>query len=456
MGVASLPAPESGTPAAAPAPPRYGLAVAAIALAALALPFQNLMVVPSIPTIEADLGMSEVWGTWLVSGFLLVSSVAAPILGRLGDQLGKRRVLNGALLVFLVGAVGAAVAPTGTALILCRCLQGAGGAVLPLGYSIVKDELPPERVARAFAVLTAVGSLGFGLALTISGIVVDGLGWRPLFGLAAAMLALACVGTYLFVPDSSRRVRTRPDIGGGALLAGGVAALLLAVTEGNALGWSSPPVVGGLVLAIALLVAWVALERRTAEPMVDIAMLARRPVLFTNVANSISSGFAMTAVLVLLPRFMAAPESAGYGFAASPTKVGVLMLAWAAAGLAGAILAGMTARRLGLGAPQTLGGALQAVGIGFIAVAHAHPWQIVAGLLFAGLGFTMTNNGVISLIVHLVKPSETGAAAGMNTVIRQIGSSLGTQISAAILAGGVLAVTGLPSESAYVAAFALA
>jgi MFS family permease len=341
-------------------------------------------------------------------------------------------------------------------LILCRCLQGAGGAVIPLAYSIVKDELPPERVPRAFGVITAVSSLGFGLALTVSGIVVDGLGWRPLFALAALMLALACVGAFLFVPDSSLRVPARPDIRGAALLAVGVAALLLAVTEGNALGWGSAPIAGGLALAIGVLATWVAVERRTRDPMVDMEMLARRPVLATNVSNAISCGFAMTAVLVLLPRFMAAPESAGYGFAASSSEVGVLMLSWAAAGLAGAVAAASVARLLGPGAPTVLGSALQAMGIGFIAAAHAHPWQIVAGLVTAGLGFTMTNNGVISVIVQLVKPSETGAATGMNAVIRQIGSSLGTQISAAILAGGVLATTGLPSESAYVAAFAVA
>ena len=175
MGVASLPAPERGASGAPPARPRYGLALAALALAAFALRFQNLMVVPSIPTIEADLGLPEEWGTWLVSGFLLVSSVSAPILGRLGDQW---------------------------------------GAVLPLGYSIVKDELPPERVARSIGILTAVGSLGFGVALTISGIVVDALGWRPLFALAALMLAIAWAGTLLYVPDSSIRLRTRPDASG--------------------------------------------------------------------------------------------------------------------------------------------------------------------------------------------------------------------------------------------------
>lgn len=454
MGVASLPAPE---PAPAPAPaPRYGLALAALALAAFALPFQNLMVVPSIPTIESDLGMSEEWGTWLVSGFLLVSSVSAPIVGRLGDQWGKRRVLNWSLAVFLAGAVGATAAPSGTVLIVCRCLQGAGGAVLPLGYAIVKDELPPERVVRAIGLLTAVGSLGFGVALTVSGIVVDALGWRPLFALAALMLAVAWAGSLLYVPESSIRVRAKPDVRGAAVLATGLVALLLALTEGNALGWGSAPIAGGIVLAVALLASWVALERRTAEPMIDMAMLARGPVLFTNLASAVGSGFGMTAVLVLLPRFMSAPEAAGYGFAASPTEVGLLMLSWAVAGLAGAWAASAIARRLGASGPQALGGAALAAGIAVIAVWHAHPWQIVAGLVLAGWGFTLANNGAINVIVHVVRPSETGAATGMSTVIRQIGSSLGTQISAAIVAGAVIAGTQLPTESAYTVAFAIA
>src|SRR3954462_11646154 len=203
MGVASLPVPEHGAP---PVEPRYGLALAALALAAFTLPFQNLVVIPTIPTIEADLGLSAEWGTWLVSGFLLVSSISAPILGRLGDQWGKRRVLSASLAVFLVGAVGATLAPTGAILIICRCLQGTGGAVLPLGYSIIKDELPPERLGRAIGLLTAVGSLGFGIALTVSGVLLDAVGWRPLFALAALMVAAAWVGTLLYVPESPVRV----------------------------------------------------------------------------------------------------------------------------------------------------------------------------------------------------------------------------------------------------------
>lgn len=453
MGVASLPAPEPEAPAGSP---RYGLALAALALGGFALPFQNLMVVPSIPTIEADLGLSEVWGTWLVSGFLLVSSVAAPILGRLGDQWGKRRIFNASLTVFLAGAVGATLAPSGAVLILCRCLQGAGGAILPLGYSIVKDELPAERVGRAFGVLTAVGSLGFGVALTVSGVVVDALGWRPLFALAALMLALALVGSLLYVPGSSTRQEARPDLRGGAVLATGVATLLVAVTEGNSLGWGSAPIVGGLALALVLLGVWVALERRTADPMVDMAMLARRPVLFTNLASAIGSGFGMTAVLVLLPRFMSAPAAAGYGFASSPTEVGLWMLSWAVAGLGGAWAALAVSRRLGDAGPQALGGASLATGIALLAFVHDHPWQIVAALVLAGWGFTLANNGAVTLIVHVVRPSETGAATGMSTVIRQIGSSLGTQISAAIIAGGVVAATALPAESAYTVAFVVA
>jgi predicted MFS family arabinose efflux permease len=456
MEVASLPAPEHQAPVAGPPAPRHGLALAALSLAAFALPFQNLMIIPTIPTIEAELGLSVVWGTWLVSGFLLVSSVSAPILGRLGDQWGKRRVLNWSLVVFLIGSIGATLAPSGAVLIIFRCLQGSGGAILPLGYSIVKDELPPERLTRAIGILTAVGSLGFGVAVTVSGLLVDALGWRPLFALSALIVAAACVGSFLFVPDSSIRVRAKPDVPGAVVLAAALVSLLLALTEGNHLGWGSAPIIGGLVLAAVCFTAWVALERRTAEPMVDIAMLKRRPVLFTNVASAIGSGFGMTAVLVLLPPFLSAPGRLGYGFDASAAEVGLLMFPWALAGFAGAWSSSWIARKAGASGPQSIGGAVMAVGIALIGFEHRHQWEIVLGLALAGWGFTLANNGAINLIVRVVRPSETGAATGMSTVIRQIGSSLGTQISAAIVAGGLIAGTQLSTESAYTAAFTMA
>lgn len=422
-----------------------------------------MIVIPAIPTIERDLHSSPVWGTWLLTGFLLISAVTSPILGRLGDQFGKRRLLNLSLAVFLLGALGATVAPSMGLLVICRCIQGAGGAVVPLGYSIVKDEFPADRVPGAMGIVTAMTPVGSGAALVLSGVVTEVFGWRVLFGVAAALVAAAWLGAVLFVPESSRRVRARVDVRGAVLLSLGLIVLLLTVTEADSWGWGSPRALIGLTLGGALLIAWWLAERRTSEPMVDMAMLARRPVLLVNLGAMLGTGFGMTAALLLLPQFLSEPAGVpaavarriGYGFGAGSTEVGLIMLSWALSGVLGAWIAVRLARRRDGRWPLAIGGLLMAVGLGGIAAIHGAPWEIVLWLLATGCGFGLSAVGAINVVVHSVRPSETGVATGMSTVIRQVGGTVGSELMAAILAASLIEGTGIPTEGAFTLTFAL-
>ena len=186
------------------------------------------MVIPALPVIQEELDTTTAWATWVLTVFLLVASVATPILGKLGDQYGKGRLLVISLGIFLFGCIGCAFAWSIGSLIAFRALAGCGAAVFPLSFAIIRDEFPPEKVGVGIGLVSAVFGVGGGFGIVLSGLIVDHLSWRWLFvfGLVGVALALALVAR--FVPESPIKTPSRVDLPGALLLSGGLVAFLLA------------------------------------------------------------------------------------------------------------------------------------------------------------------------------------------------------------------------------------
>ena len=438
----------------------YYVTLAALTLAASFYALQQTMVIPALPALQRDLHTSTAWVTWLLTGFLLVASVAAPVLGKLGDQYGKERLLLISLVVFLVACVGAIFAWNIWSMILCRTVAGVGGAVFPLSFSIINDEFPEEKVGMGIGMVSSVFAAGGALGLVASGLIVDNTSWRWLFVVGSLGVAVAVVLVYLFVPESPVKTETRVDYLGAVLLSLGLISLLLALTEGEGWGWMSGRILGLFAAAFLFLVAWGVAELRVPEPMVDMRMLAKRPVLFANLTGLIA-GFGMFGAFILVPNFVESPRGlpaslahlVHYGFGASATKAGLYLLPGALIGFASGPAAGFLARRYGSKLPLVLGLVLAAGGLGMLAEFHAHPWQIVVStaLLVGGLPFTFA--AMANIVVASVRPGETGIATGMNAVMRTVGGVVGGQVSAAILTADRIARTPLPNESAFTTAF---
>jgi EmrB/QacA subfamily drug resistance transporter len=441
----------------------YNVTLAALTFAGIAFALQQTMIIPALPTLQRELDTTTTWVTWLLTGFLLSSSIATPLLGRLGDQHGKERLLLVSLGIFFVGCVGAIFAQSIWMLIAFRILQGAGGAVFPLSFAIIKDEFPEEKVGIGVGVVSSVFAVGGGLGLVLSGVIVDNLSWRWIFVVGALAVGIAAVLVVFFVPESPIKTPSRLDIPGAILFSGGLLSLLLALTEGNNWGWGSGRTVALLVASAALLVAWGAFELRVPEPMVDMRMLARRPVLFSNLTGLIA-GFAMFGSFVLIPIFAETPQGlpdslarlVGYGFGASTTTAGLYLLPGALAGFVSGPLAGVLGRRYGSKWPMALGMAMASVGLVMFALWHDHPWQIVLGMIVLGSGIPFTFAAMAKVIVDSVRPVETGVATGMNTVMRTVGGVIGGQVGAAILTADTIRGTSIPAESAFVTAFSIA
>ena len=433
--------------------PHYNLTLAILVLAGAAFSLQQTMVFPSLPTFQREFNTSTAWANWVVAAFLVSGAVMTPILGRLGDQYGKARILQVSLTLFVLGCLGASTAWSIWSLIAFRAVAGAGAALFPLSFAIIRDEFPPDRVKVGIGLMSAVYGVGGGFGIVLSGIVVDNLGWRYLFLFGFIPMTVAIVLIRRYIPESPVRVRARLDIPGAVLLSAALVTLLLGLTEGESWGWSSGRLVGMLAVAAVFFACWAVVERRSRAPMVDLRMLSQPTILRTNVTTLIA-GFALFGCFVLVPRFVETSSSEGYGFGASATIGGLYLLPSSIAMLFAGPVAGLAGRRWGPKVPLATAMLLISVCATVLGFAHERPWHIIVATAALGAGVGAALATVAALVAENVQPTETGVATGINTVVRMVGAVIGGQIAAALLTADTIGSTATPSESAYTAAFA--
>jgi EmrB/QacA subfamily drug resistance transporter len=441
----------------------YNVTLAILTLAGIAFALQQTMVIPALPALQRDLHTTTTWVTWVLTVFLLVASVATPVLGKLGDQYGKERLLVVSLAIFLAGSIAAALAWNIWALIAARAIQGAGGAVFPLSFGIIRDEFPREKLGVAIGLVSAVFGIGGGFGIVLSGLIVDNVSWRWLFIVGAVGIAIAMVLVHRFVPESPIKTPSSVDFVGATLMSGGLIAMLVALTEGESWGWTSDRTLGLAAAAAVLLVAWGFAELRVPEPMVDMRMLAVRQVLFTNL-TALVAGFAMFGSFVLVPNFVEIPHDlpqsvqrlVHFGFDASATKAGLYLLPSSVTLLFAGPIAGLIGRRVGSKWPLAAGLVLVAAAAGSLSLWNTEPWQILAAMPVLGVGVGFAFAAMATLITEAVRPTETGVATGMNTVMRTIGGVIGGQVGAALLAAHTIRGTrGVPSVVGFQIAFGI-
>jgi EmrB/QacA subfamily drug resistance transporter len=445
------------------APRRPGLTLAILSIAAVSYVLQQTLVVPALPTIQRDLDTTNTWVTWVFTGFLLTSAVATPLLGKLGDIHGKRLLLVIAMLVFGAGTIAAALADSIEMLIVARGLQGAAGAIFPLAFGIIRDEFPPERVGVGLGLLSATFGVGGGLGLVLSGVILEHLPWTWLFWIGAIPPAIALVLVWLLVPESPVRTPARLDWWGALTLSVGLAALLVALSEGERWGWLSAATLGAFALSLAALVLWVWVELRVPEPLIDIGMMRERAVFWTNAA-AVLAGFAMFGTFLLVPTFVQTgtglPQDVAalvpYGFSASVIVAGLYLLPASAVMLVVGPVGGMLETRVGARNLTLTGMLILGAGGFMLAGLHANGAEIVVAMTLIGTGVGLVYAMLAKLIIDAVEPAVTGVAMGMNTVMRTIGGVIGGQVGAAILSSQTIEGTGgIPAEGGFTATFAL-
>ncbi len=409
------------------------------------------LISPVLPLLQTSLGTTQSTVTWVLTAYLLSASVCTPILGRVGDMVGKKRVLVAVLCTLAIGSALAAVATSISVMIVARVIQGAGGGLIPLSFGIVRDEFPREKVASAIGVLAALLAVGGGLGLVLAGPIVNLLDYHWLFWIPGAVVAISAVVTHFVVPESEVRTPGRISIWAALLLSGWLIALLLAVSEAPSWGWGSTGVLALFVTAAVLAVAWIAVELHSANPLIDMRMM-RLPAVWTTNLVALLFGFGMYSLFAFIPQFVQAPDTAGYGFAATITQSGLIVLPMALMMFVFGSLSGPLSGRFGARAVLITGSAVSVVPFILLAVAHQHIYEVALSMTLLGAGFGLAFSAMSNIVVDSVPTHQTGVASGMNANIRTIGGALGAALTASVITSS-LQSNGLPTESGYTRGF---
>ncbi|GAB3442218.1 MFS transporter [Streptomonospora sediminis] len=408
--------------------------MAVLAFAGIVVSLMQTVVIPLVPILPRLVGASAADTTWAITVTLLASAVATPVVGRLGDMYGKRRMLLVSVSLLVIGSVVCGLSTSLPPLIAGRALQGLAAGVIPLGISIMRDELPGERLGSAIALMSASLGVGGALGLPAAAFLAERTDWHVLFWASAGLGALAFVLVTAIVPEARVRTGGRFDALGAAGLSAALVCLLLAISKGADWGWTSATTIGLFCAAAAVLVLWGLWELRTRQPLVDLRTSMRRQVLLTNAASTVF-GFAMFAMSLVFPQLLQLPASTGYGLGESMVTVGLVM---GPSGVVMVAMAPVSARISKLGGPKTtlmLGAVVVACGYGLSIVFMSGVWHLVLVSSVIGAGIGLAYGAMPALVMAAVPVSETAAANSLNTLMRSIGTSVSSAVAGAVLTG---------------------
>lgn len=436
--------------------PRQGAIVAVLAIAGLSSSFMFTLVVPIQAKLPELLNASRDDTAWVVTATLLASAVFTPISGRLGDMYGKRRIVLVLVAVLVAGSVVAAVSQGIVGVVIGRALQGAVVGVVPLGISILRDVLHEDRVDSAIALISATLGVGGALGLPISALITQYSDWHVLFWMAAGLGVVVFVLVLWIVPVSVLRTAGRFDYVGAAGLAAGLVGILLAISRGNAWGWTSTAVLGCGIGGLVVLVAWGWYELRVAEPLLDLRVAARRPVLLTNIA-SIAMGFALFGSNVIYPQVLEQAPASGAGFGLSLLAASLVVMP---SGLVMIVLSpysGRLARSFGPKLLLVMGALALVVAYTYTLLFSAQVWQLVVANILIGVGIGFGYAAMPMLIMRSVPQRESGASNGLNALFRSLGTSTAAAVIGAVLSTYVVDFDGMPvpTASAFTVSFVL-
>ncbi|MET8276418.1 MFS transporter [Streptomyces sp. NPDC005096] len=413
---------------------RSGGVVATLAFAGITAAIMQTLVTPLIAELPQILHTTSSNAAWVITVTLLVAAVFVPVSGRLGDLLGKRRMLIACSVPLIVGSVVCALSSSVIPMIIGRGLRGMGMGMLPLGIALLRDVVPAEKLSSSIALVSASMGIGGGLGLPIAAAVAQYTNWRVLFWGSAALAVAVAALIWFLIPDVPAGAKgQRFDLPGALGLGAGLVSLLLAVSKGADWGWGSATTLGLFAATLVILAGWGMWELRTRDPLVDLRTTARPRVLLTNVA-SIFVGTAMYASMLVVPQLLQFPEATGYGLGQSMLAAGLWM---APGGLMMMIVSPLGGKLTDARGPKftLISGVLViAAGYGLSLALMGSAWGLMLVTIVTSSGVGLAYGAMPALIMGSVPLSETAAANGFNTLMRSLGTSVGSAVIGVVLA----------------------
>ena len=418
---------------------RAAWVVGVLSLSGVVVALQQTLVVPLLPEFATALGVSNSTASWLVTSTLLTGAVATPLIGRLADMYGKRAMMLLCLGVMIVGCLIAATSQSFLVLVLGRSMQGFASALLPVGISIMRDALPPEKLSGAVALMSATGGIGGMVGMPMAGVLSEQWGLSSLFWVTGAVGIAVAVVLPFVVPESAVKSRGRFDFLGAIVFTAAMTSLLLAISKGTEWGWGSPVVLVLIVAGIVLLGSWVPWELRTSAPLVDLRTSVRAPILVSNIC-ALLLGFAMFISSLAATQELQLPSESEFGLGLSASAAG---LAMSPGGLLMVLLATVSpkvTRRWG--AKTTLATGAIVIAFGYVLRVFLTPtlFTIILGTAIVSAGVAFALAAMPTLITESAPLDQTASANSVNSLLRSVGTSTGSAVAAAVLASSTVLV----------------
>lgn len=409
------------------------------------------LVIPLIPELPKLLNTNASNASWVITATLLVAAVATPVVGRLGDMYGPKRLLIACAILMTLGSLIAASTSAWVPVVIGRALQGFGVPIIPLGISVLRTCVPGHRVGTAMGLMSASLGVGGALGLPLAAIIADHFDWHAVFWFAAILGAMSGVLFAALVPRIPAAASSdRLDPLGALGLAAGLVTLLLGISKGGNWGWGSATTLGMFAASIVIFAMFGWWQLRIDSPMVDLRTTVKRPVLMTNVA-SVAVGFAMFALALVGPQVLELPVTTGYGLGLSMVEAGLWL---APGGLAMMVASPVASRIAAARGPRftlMLGCAIIAASYlaGFVLLGGA--WQLCLFNVLVSVGVGFAYSSLPALINAAVPMSETAAANGINALARALGTSISSAVVGAVLTGLTISIAGqeFPSLTAF-------
>ena len=412
--------------------PRRRLLVPTLVLSGSLMSVVSSLGANLVPTLSRAEGVSLSTGEWILTITLLTGALATPVMGRLADGPRQRTVILVALASVVVGCVVSAVSNGFTVLIIGRALQGVGLGLLPVAMAIARRNLTEDSARRTIATLSVSTALGAGLGYPVAGLIAQILNFRAAYWFGAITVAGALVLAALVLPPRSAARSRRFDVVGAVLLSLVIIGISLVLSEGGGWGWTSPRSLAVVGASVVLLVIWIPYELRCVEPLVTLRQVRNRSVLTADTSGFLIS-IALYLLLPVIVQFVQIPRSAGYGFDASPVVSGLVLVPLSAGSFVASRLLVVYERRFGPRTMIPLGSVVFALAALFFAFEHSALWEAFVTVAICGLAVGFTTGAMPGFIVRAVAQSETGSATGFYQVVRSIGLTVGSALSAAVL-----------------------
>lgn len=431
------------------------LLIMAVCMCGLSMSVQMMVVVPVLPMLETAFDTDLATVSWVYTGSLLAGAVAGPLLSRFGDMHGRRRML---IWIMGLGALGSAICAVSTAIgpmIAGRVLGGLSAAAIPLSIGILRDRLPPHRVSGAVGIVSATLGIGGGVGIVAAGVVLEFFdGYQPVFWMGAIVCLVGLGLAVAFVRDFTPGTGGTPDFVGGLVFTASMVALLVAVSQGKTWGWTSSPVVFLLGAFVVLLLVVLPIEKRVKDPLIDLKLMAHPRTIASSV-TAVFVGLSIFAGFSLASTFAQAPESTGYGLGAGTLGVGVLLLPQSVAMLVFSTISGRIIPKLSASFTVAIGAVLIALCYGWLFVHHAGAADLIGAMVLCGAGTGLAFAGLGTMAIEHVDPAHTGAAAGMNALLRLIGATMSSALIGTVLSSNYTGDTGYSSIHGFEICFAI-